>query len=87
MKLLAPTTLVTLHSGIATMDGVETGHRVLDESFRILRPLLEEPVGIFLIVCSVLAAVVLALYVGMLVAELQTARQLRRPGERFCWRP
>ncbi len=75
MKLLAPTILVTLHDGIATKDGVETGHRVLDETFRVLRPLLEEPVGVFLIVCGVLAAVALALYVGMLVAELQKARQ------------
>ena len=71
MKLLAPTILATLHGGIATKDGVETGHRVLD----VLRPLLEEPVGVFLIVCGVLAAVALALYVGMLVAELQKVRQ------------
>ena len=67
--------LETFDFGIATVDNVETGLRVLDESFSILLLMLEEPVRIFLILCGVLAAVALALYVGMLVAELQKARQ------------
>lgn len=75
MKLLATTKLVTLHGSIAAMDNVDTGLRVLEESFRILLPLLAEPVGIVLILCAVLAAVTLALHAGMLVAELQKARQ------------
>ncbi len=74
MKLLTTTNLVTFHGSIATMDDVEAGLWVLDESFRILLLLLEEPVGIFLILCGVLAAVALAIYVGMLVTELQKAR-------------
>ncbi len=67
--------IVTFDAGIGTVDDVETGLRVLDESFSILLLMLEEPVRIFLILCGVLAAVALALYVGMFVAELQKARQ------------
>lgn len=66
--------LVTFDAGIGTVDDVEIGLRVLGKSFNILLLLLEGPVGIFLILCGVLAAALLALSVGMLVAEQQEAR-------------
>ena len=74
VERIAAMNLVTFDAGIGTVDDVEPGPRVLDESFSILLLLLEGPVGIFLILCRVLAAAVLALYVGMFVAELPKAR-------------
>ncbi len=74
VERIAAMNLVTFDAGIGTVHDVETGLRVLDESLSVLLPLREEPVGIFMILCGVLAAAVLAVYVDMFVAELPKAR-------------
>lgn len=68
MKLLATISPVTLHGSIATMDDVETGLRVLDESFRISLIFGGAPVALF-------AVLALSLYAGLLVAEFRKGRQ------------
>ena len=59
--------LETFDSGIATLDGVVSGLRVLDESFRIFLIFG----GAFV---ALLVVLVLSLMVCLLVAELQKAR-------------
>ena len=68
MKLLATSNLVTLHGSIATMDDGETQLRVLDESFRIALVFGGAIVFLF-------AVLALAIYVCLLVSELQKGRR------------
>ncbi len=67
MEVLAAMNLETFDSGIATLDDVATGLRVLDESFRISLILG----GAFV---ALLAVLVLLLSFCLLVTELRKGR-------------
>ena len=67
MNLLLTISPVTLHGSMAIMDDVETGLRVLDESFRVSLIF-----GGALV--ALLAVLALAPYVSVLVAEFRKVR-------------